>query len=87
MHIRCRSTATATMLDVQDNSLSLSSSQQGHLFGLFRRLHNHVNGAGVSLYTLKKNVENGGDTVTVQSELNVGFTFIITLPAPEPATA
>lgn len=75
----------ATVLDVQDNSLGRSPSQQGQLFGLFRRLHNHVDGAG--LYTRKKIVENVSGTVTVRSELNVGSTFIVTLPAPEPATA
>ena len=85
VHLRCYSTATTAILDVQDNGLGLSPAQQGQLFSLFRRLHNHVEGAGVGLYTLKKIVENAGGTVTVHSVLGKGSTFTVTLPASETA--
>ena len=86
VHLRCYSTATTAVPDVRDNGLGLSPAQQGQLFGLFRRLHNHVEGAGVGLYTLKKIVENAGCTVTVHSVLGEGSTFTVTLPASEIAT-
>ena len=85
VHLRCHSTATTTVLDVRDNGLGLSPAQQGQLFGLFRRLHSHVEGAGIGLYTLKKIVENVGGTVTVLSVMGEGSTFTVTLPTPGPA--
>jgi signal transduction histidine kinase len=70
------------VLEVHDNGLGLSEQQQSQLFRLFRRLHTHVSGSGVGLYMVKKMVDNAGGTLTVQSQLGVGSTFIVTLPAP-----
>lgn len=65
---------------MQDNGLGLAPEQQAQLFGLFQRLHTHVEGTGVGLYTIKRLVENAGGTITMQSELGVGSTFTVTLP-------
>ncbi|OUJ72169.1 sensor histidine kinase [Hymenobacter crusticola] len=67
-------------LCVQDNGLGLTSDQQVALFTLFRRFHNHVEGSGLGLYTVKKIVENLGGRVEVQSELGVGSTFQVYIP-------
>ncbi|TGD77562.1 ATP-binding protein [Hymenobacter wooponensis] len=67
-------------LTVQDNGLGLDTSQQASLFALFRRFHNHVEGSGLGLYTVKKIVENLGGRVEVQSELGVGSTFRVYIP-------
>jgi PAS domain S-box-containing protein len=69
------------VLEVQDNGLGLSEQQQSQLFRLFRRLHTHVSGSGVGLYMVKKMVDNAEGTLTVQSQLGVGSTFTVTLPA------
>jgi signal transduction histidine kinase len=69
------------VLEVQDNGLGLTPQQQGKLFGIFSRLHTHVEGTGVGLYTVKRIVENGGGTITVQSQPDVGTTFRVTFPA------
>ena len=85
VELRCRSTENGpVVLDVQDNGLGLTTVQQGKLFGLFRRLHDHVEGTGIGLYMVKRIVENAGGTIAVQSTPGVGTTFTITLPAPEP---
>jgi signal transduction histidine kinase len=68
-------------LTVQDNGLGLDSNQQASLFALFRRFHNHVEGSGLGLYTVKKIVENLGGRVEVQSELGVGSTFSVYIPS------
>jgi signal transduction histidine kinase len=68
-------------LTVQDNGLGLDTSQQASLFALFRRFHNHVEGSGLGLYTVKKIVENLGGRVEVQSELGVGSTFSVYIPS------
>ena len=68
------------VLEVEDNGLGLSEAQQARLFGLFQRLHTHVEGTGVGLYMLKRIVDNADGTIAVRSQLGLGTTFIITLP-------
>ncbi|GAB3825083.1 PAS domain-containing sensor histidine kinase [Hymenobacter jeollabukensis] len=68
-------------LQVQDNGLGLDEAQKGRIFGMFQRLHTHVEGSGIGLYMVKKIVENAGGSIRVQSELGQGSTFIIDLPA------
>ena len=80
VQLRCRSTEALVVLEVEDNGLGLRPNQQGELFGLFRRLHDHVEGSGLGLYRVKRLVENAGGTIRVQSEAGVGSTFTVTLP-------
>lgn len=79
--LRCHRTAEAVVLAVQDNGLGLDATQQGKLFGMFRRLHTHVEGSGVGLYMVKRIVENAGGTITVDSQPGVGSTFTVSLPS------
>ncbi len=81
VQLRCRPTEKQAVLEVQDNGLGLSQSQQAKLFNLFQRLHVHVEGSGVGLYMVKRIVENAGGTITVHSELGVGSTFTVSFPA------
>jgi PAS domain S-box-containing protein len=67
-------------LEVQDNGLGLSEGQQSKLFVMYRRLHTHVEGTGVGLYMVKRIAENAGGSIQVQSLLNMGSTFTVTLP-------
>ncbi len=82
VHVRCRSTESTTVLEVEDNGLGLDQGQQARLFGLFQRLHTHVEGNGVGLYSIKKIVENAGGTIAVRSQPGVGTAFTVTLPVP-----
>ena len=77
--------AEHVVLAVHDNGLGLSGQQQAHLFGLFKRLHTHVEGSGVGLYMLKKIVENAGGTIGVESKSAIGSTFRVVLPRRWPA--
>jgi signal transduction histidine kinase len=78
--LRCHAQPGATVLEVQDNGLGLTAEQQGKLFGMFRRLHNHVPGSGMGLYMVKRIVENAGGTISVQSQPHEGSIFSVTLP-------
>ena len=80
VRLRCYSADAATVLEVQDNGLGLDMQQQGKLFGMFVRLHDHVPGSGIGLYMVKKIAENAGGTITVHSQPGVGTTFVVTLP-------
>ncbi|GAA4503472.1 hypothetical protein GCM10023172_28370 [Hymenobacter ginsengisoli] len=82
VHIKSERQDNAVVLRVHDNGLGLDERQQQRLFGLFQRLHTHVEGSGVGLYMVRKIVENAGGTVQVQSEPAVGSTFTVTLPWP-----
>jgi sigma-B regulation protein RsbU (phosphoserine phosphatase) len=80
VEVRCRRANAMVLLEVQDNGMGLTEVQQSKLFGLFQRLHHHVEGSGVGLYTVKRIVENAGGTIWVQSQPGVGSTFSIALP-------
>ena len=69
------------VLEVRDNGLGLSEAQQAQLFGMFRRLHTHVEGSGVGLFMVKRLIENAGGTIAVRSQVDEGTTFTVTLPA------
>ena len=81
VHLQAAQTPQAVVLTVQDNGLGMSEVQQRQLFGLFQRLHTHVEDTGVGLYITKRLVENAGGTIAVQSQPGVGTTFTVTFPA------
>ncbi len=83
-HVRlnCQTLDGYWCLEVQDNGLGLEERQQAALFALFRRFHQHVEGSGLGLYTVKKIAENLGGRVEVQSEAGVGSTFRVYVPRP-----
>ena len=69
------------VLTVADNGLGLLPTQQQRLFGLFQRMHTHVEGTGGGLYMVKRMIENAGGTISLQSQVKVGTTFTVTLPS------
>ena len=81
-HVRLRATydGPQVCITVQDNGLGMSPAGLRKLFGLFERLHNHVEGSGIGLFMVKKMVENAGGRISVESELGVGSTFTVLLP-------
>ena len=68
------------VLEVHDNGLGLDLAQQNRLFGMFQRLHTHVEGSGIGLYMVKKIVENAGGSIAVHSQPGVGSTFTVSFP-------
>jgi PAS domain S-box-containing protein len=81
VRISCHREGDHRVLRVQDNGLGLAEGQQAKLFGLFERLHTHVEGTGVGLYMVKKMVENAGGTISVRSREGEGTTFTVRFPA------
>jgi signal transduction histidine kinase len=51
------------------------------LFGVFQRLHTHVEGTGVGLYMIKRLIDNAGASIAVASAPGVGSTFTVSFPA------
>ncbi|MBJ6144120.1 ATP-binding protein [Hymenobacter sp. BT559] len=81
IRMACAPEGDELVLQVQDNGLGVGDWQQARLFQLFQRLHTHVEGSGLGLYMVKKIVENAGGTITVESQVDVGTTFILRFPA------
>jgi signal transduction histidine kinase len=80
VRLRARPDGQFLRLTVQDNGLGIDPAGQRKLFGLFERLHNHVEGSGIGLFMVKKMVENAGGRIVVESEVGVGSTFTVLLP-------
>ncbi|SMB99694.1 histidine kinase [Hymenobacter roseosalivarius DSM 11622] len=78
LRLRCHPAGAFTVLEVQDNGLDLA--QQKKLFGLFQRLHVHVEGSGIGLYMVKKMVDNAGGRIEVDSQPGIGSTFRLYFP-------
>jgi PAS domain S-box-containing protein len=79
-HVRlcCRQEDGYAVLTVRDNGLGLNlTNNEKRLFGMFQRLHDHVEGSGIGLYMVKKMVENVGGKIEVESEVGVGSTFTV----------
>lgn len=64
-----------TLLKVSDNGLGMNPAYQHKLFGMFKRLHDHVEGSGIGLYIVKRIMENNGGRIEVKTALDDGTTF------------
>ena len=65
-----------TQIEISDNGLGFDKDQHGNkLFGLFKRMHTHIEGLGVGLYIVKSIVNSLGGMIDVSSEINKGTTF------------
>lgn len=78
VRLQCRQEDGYAVLTVRDNGLGLNlANNEKRLFGMFQRLHDHVDGSGIGLYMVKKMVENVGGKIEVESEVDVGSTFTV----------
>ncbi|TPE44233.1 sensor histidine kinase [Pontibacter mangrovi] len=67
------------VLTVRDNGLGLRKQDQEKVFGMFKRLHAHVEGTGVGLAIVKRIVENCDGRIEFESELGKGSEFKVYL--------
>lgn len=65
---------------VRDNGMGIAPEFHERIFGLFNRLDSKIEGTGIGLALVKRIVEFHGGKVWVESELNSGATFYVTLP-------
>jgi len=67
-------------LHVSDNGMGIDLNAYGEkIFCLFKRFHDHIEGSGIGLYSVKKIIENKGGSITVESKVNEGSTFKMVL--------
>lgn len=66
------------ILTFRDNGLGIDLNvNQGQIFGLYKRFHNNVEGKGMGLFMVKKQVESLRGTITLSSEVNMGTKFTL----------
>lgn len=82
--VSTRNTATDFVLQVSDNGIGIAADDQKHVFEQFYRVHtgnlHDVKGFGLGLSYVKKIVEAHKGTISVESKLGKGSTFIVSIP-------
>ncbi|VXB74569.1 sensor histidine kinase [Maribacter litoralis] len=69
-----------TLLEFKDNGVGIDLKSHGHkLFGLNKVFHKHPEAKGIGLFITKAQILAMGGSITVESEVNVGSTFFVTL--------
>jgi len=72
------------LLIFSDNGLGIDLlKHKNRIFGLNERFHNHVNGNGVGLFITKTQITNLGGSIDIESEVDKGSTFLITIKNSE----
>jgi len=68
-------------IEVEDNGIGIDLELFGEkIFGLYQRFHDHVNGKGIGLYLVKTQVEALGGKIFIESNVDEGTTFKLSLP-------
>ncbi len=70
------------IVSIEDNGRGIGASHLDHIFDMFYRATDQAQGSGLGLYILKETVLKMKGTVNVQSAIDQGTTFTITLPVP-----
>ena len=69
-----------TCIIVSDNGIGIDLAKHGNrLFTIHARFHDHVEGRGLGLYLIKKQLDSLGGKIEVTSELNKGTSFFLYL--------
>jgi PAS domain S-box-containing protein len=82
--IKATQTSKATTIRVTDKGVGIDKADQVKIFEKFTRVDNAmsdtVNGSGLGLYWVKRIVTMHGGSITIDSVLDKGTTFIVKLP-------
>ena len=69
------------VIEVMDNGLGFDTRlHKEKIFKLYKRFHSHVEGRGIGLYLIKAQIEALHGSIEVESELDHGSLFRVTLP-------
>ena len=68
-------------LSIEDNGLGMDlEKHKEKLFGMFSRIHDHVEGSGIGMHLLNSIVEKYKGKIEIDTELDKGTKFTIILP-------
>lgn len=82
IHLRYELTQENLSITLQDEGIGISEEDQQHLFKRFFRGKNasNIQGTGLGLHIVKKYLELVGGTLEINSKINIGTTFTLTIP-------
>lgn len=82
IYVRTEIVGNFVCLSVQDNGLGidLANTDMYKIFGLYQRMHNHVQGKGLGLFLVKTQIESLGGRIELDSKLDVGSAFNVYFP-------
>jgi len=82
IRIEAKKTDEFAVIKVIDQGIGISPDQQSKIFNRFERVvsANNISGLGLGLYISKQIVDSLGGTISIESDLGKGSTFIVTLP-------
>lgn len=67
------------IIQIEDNGIGISKQYLNRIFEMFF-VTNKNKGTGLGLYIVKEAIENLNGNITVESKINVGTKFIVTIP-------
>jgi signal transduction histidine kinase len=79
---------TQVVIRVIDRGLGMSEGQKARIFGRFQRAVPEglrIAGTGIGLYSVERIARAHGGTIHAESEPGLGSTFVLTIPATQPA--
>ncbi len=80
VNVQAREVNGDCILTIADNGLGIDLIRnKGKIFAMFKRFHNHVEGTGLGLFMVKKLIENQGGTISIESEVDKGTKFTLTI--------
>lgn len=66
---------------IGDNGIGIDLDKYGNfIFGLYKTFHKNQDAEGIGLYLIKNQIEAYGGNIEVDSKVNVGTTFTISIP-------
>jgi PAS domain S-box-containing protein len=82
IHFLLKCESQSAIFQIEDSGIGIPPEDQNHLFELFHRGKNVNNlpGTGLGLSVVKKCLDLQGGTISINSEVGVGTTVIVTLP-------
>jgi len=84
--VRARVTGDFARLEVQDRGGGVDRADQARIFERFEQAApaHHYGGLGLGLYLARETVRAHGGTISVESALSAGATFVVDLPLMRP---
>ena len=80
IQISVKTTSESAVVEIKDNGLGIKKKSQERIFDMFYRDSTGEMGSGIGLFIVKEIIGKLGGTIVLDSEPQIGSTFIISLP-------